>query len=121
MRFGTWNAWSLHRSGSVTTVVREIVNSKLDLGVQEVRCDKGDTTREGDYTFFNGKDNENHPLGTEYFYTRIEPAVKTVELISDKMSYIVLRGRWCNIIAQNAHAPAEEKNDDMFPPRNIHK
>jgi hypothetical protein len=80
--------------------------------VQEVRCHKGDTTREWGYTFFNGKDKE-------------KPAVKTVEFISDKMSYILQRGRWYNIIAQNAHAPTEEKNDDikskMFPPRNIHK
>jgi exonuclease III len=28
------------------------------------------------------------------------------------MSYIVLRGRWCNIIVLNAQAPTEEKNDD---------
>jgi hypothetical protein len=28
------------------------------------------------------------------------------------MSYIVLRGRRCNIVL-NAHAPTEEKNDDL--------
>jgi hypothetical protein len=28
------------------------------------------------------------------------------------MSYIVLRGCWCNIIVLNAHAPTEEKSDD---------
>jgi hypothetical protein len=28
------------------------------------------------------------------------------------MSYIVLRGRWCNIIVLNAHALTEDKNDD---------
>jgi len=28
------------------------------------------------------------------------------------MSYIALRGRWCNIIALNVHAPSEEKIDD---------
>ena len=27
------------------------------------------------------------------------------------MSYIVLRGRWCNIIVLNVHAPSEEKSD----------
>jgi ribosomal protein S17 len=27
------------------------------------------------------------------------------------MSFIVLRGRWCNIIVLNAHAPTEEKGD----------
>ena len=28
------------------------------------------------------------------------------------MSYIVLRGRWCNIIVLNVHAPSEEKSDN---------
>ena len=27
------------------------------------------------------------------------------------MSYIALRGRWCNIIVLNVHAPSEEKSD----------
>jgi exonuclease III len=31
--------------------------------------------------------------------------------VSDRMSYIVLRGRWCNIVLK-AHAPTEEKGDD---------
>ena len=26
--------------------------------------------------------------------------------------HIVLRGRWCNIIVLNVHAPSEEKSDD---------
>jgi hypothetical protein len=28
------------------------------------------------------------------------------------MSYIVLRGRWCDIIVLNVLAPREEKSDD---------
>jgi hypothetical protein len=39
-------------------------------------------------------------------------SVKTVEFVSDRISYIVLRGRWCNIIVLNVHAPSEEENDD---------
>jgi hypothetical protein len=35
-----------------------------------------------------------------------------VESVSDRMSYIVLRGRLCNIIVLNVHAPTEEKGDD---------
>jgi hypothetical protein len=27
------------------------------------------------------------------------------------MSYIILRGRWCNIIVPNVHAPTEDKID----------
>jgi hypothetical protein len=29
------------------------------------------------------------------------------------MSYIALRGRWCDIIILNVHAPTEDKIDDM--------
>jgi len=29
-----------------------------------------------------------------------------------EMSYIVLRGRWCNIILVNVHAPSEEKSEE---------
>jgi hypothetical protein len=29
------------------------------------------------------------------------------------MSYIILRGRWCNIIVLNVHAPCEGKGDDV--------
>jgi hypothetical protein len=28
------------------------------------------------------------------------------------MSYIIIRGRWCNIIVLNVHAPSEDKIDD---------
>jgi len=39
-------------------------------------------------------------------------AVKRVEFVSDRVSYIILRGRWCNIFVLNVHAPSEEKSDD---------
>jgi hypothetical protein len=35
-----------------------------------------------------------------------------VGFVGDRMSYVMLRGRWCNIIVLNAHAPTEEKGDD---------
>jgi len=41
-------------------------------------------------------------------------AVQRVEFVIDRMSYIVLRGRWYNIIVLNVHAPSEEKSDDQM-------
>ena len=38
--------------------------------------------------------------------------VKRGEFVSDRLSYIVLRSHWYNIIILNVHAPSEEKSDD---------
>ena len=48
-----------------------------------------------------------------FVHRRIVSAVKRVEFVSDKLSYIVLRVRWCNIIVVNVHVPSEEKSDEL--------
>ena len=90
---------------------RELARYKLDLvGVQEVRWEKEGTVKAGDYSFFYGKGNESHQLGTGFFvHHRI---VSAVEFVSDRVSYIFLRGRWCNTIVLNVHAPGEDKSND---------
>jgi hypothetical protein len=68
MRFGTSNARSMCRAGSLRAVSEEISKYNLHLvGVQEVRWDGGGTEPAGEYKFFYGKRNENHELGTGFF------------------------------------------------------
>jgi hypothetical protein len=77
--------------------------------VQEVGWEKGCTERAEDYTFVYGQGNGDHQLGTGFFvHKRIVSAARRVKFTSDRMSYI-LRGRWCNIIVLNVHAPCEDK------------
>jgi hypothetical protein len=96
MRLGTWNVRSLYRAGSLVTVSKEPSKYKLDLvGVQEVRREGSGTEHAGEYTFFYGKENENHEL-VQFFFVqkRIISVVTWVDFVSDRMSYIILRCRW---------------------------
>jgi len=69
--------------------------------------------RAGDYIFYYERGKENHQLGTGYFvHHRIRSAVKRVKSVSDRVSYMILRGCWCNIIVLNVQAPRVEKSDD---------
>jgi hypothetical protein len=115
MRIETWNFINLYRAGSLRAIAEEISKYKLNLlGVQEVSWDGGGTESAGEYTFFYEKGNENHKIGTGYFvHRRIMSAVKRAEFVSDRMSYIILRGRWSNNIVLNVHALTEDKIDDI--------
>jgi hypothetical protein len=46
-------------------------------------------------------------------HKKITSAVKRDEFVSDRMSDIILRGRWCHIIVLNVHAPTEDKTDEV--------
>jgi hypothetical protein len=68
MRFGTWTVLSLYRADSLVTVSKELSKYKLgSVGVQEVRWEGNGTKLAGEYTFFYGKGNESHELGTVFF------------------------------------------------------
>jgi exonuclease III len=106
MRFGTWNVKSLYRVGAIRSVVGELEKYKLDLvGVQEVRWEGDGYQAVDNYTFY---------LRTGFFiHNRIISAVIRGEFVSDKMSYIILKGHWCDIIVLKVHAPTEDKDDDI--------
>jgi len=70
MKFGTLNVRSLYRSGSLTTVARELTSCKLDLvGVQEVRWDRRGHSNFRGFYLFQWKRNDSHQIGASSLYT----------------------------------------------------
>jgi hypothetical protein len=97
------------------TLSKELSKYKFGLGrVQDVRWEIGGTEPAGEYTFLYRKVNENHELGTGSFvHKRFMSAVKRVESVSGRMSYIILGDRWCYIFVLNIQDPTEDKIDDV--------
>ena len=61
--------------------------------------------------FYTGKEMKIINWEQVFVHRRIVSAVKRVEFVSDRLSYIVLGGRWRNTIVVNAHAASEGKSD----------
>jgi hypothetical protein len=103
MKCKTWKIKRFYRAGSLMTVSRELFRYRLDLvEVEEVTWEDSGTVPAGEYTFYYGKGNENHDLGTCLsVHERIMSAVKRVEFVNNRMSCIILRGRWFYIAGLN--------------------
>lgn len=78
----------------------------------EVMSDKGGTEQMENCTLFCEQVSENY-LRTGFFvHQRLASASKRVEFVSVRISHIVLRGCWCDIIVLNVHTPTEDKSDE---------
>jgi hypothetical protein len=71
--------------------------------------------------FFSPEDGDSMFLRNVIFYRPVYTAPRTqkniiiiirIEFVDDRMSYLILRGRWCDDIVLNVHAPTEDKCDD---------
>jgi hypothetical protein len=115
MRFGTRKFRSLYRAGLLKTVATDFAMCNADLvAIKVAKPNNVGSLPTDDYTFFYGSGNVKHHLGTDILVCKgIRSAVERGELISDRMSYIMLRGCWCDIFVLNVHAPTEDESDDI--------
>jgi len=91
MRFGTWNVRTRYRSGSITTAATKFERYNLYLvGVKEVRWEKEGQGMSMGLYFFLWKRKQKSSIGKRIFvHHRIVSAVKRVQCVSDRISYMV--------------------------------
>ena len=96
----------MYRPVSLTTLVRE-------LATEGYVGQRGHCKSKGLYFFSIEKEEKIVDWEQVFFvHHRIVSAVKRVQLVSDRMSCMVLRGCWFNIIVLNVQAPSNEKSHD---------
>jgi hypothetical protein len=82
------------------------------VAVQEVTGDKRGS-QPADYKFFYCNESINYHSETGLLHQEVISAVKRVKFIRNRMSYIIIRRRLCDIIVLNVHETTEDKSDDM--------
>jgi len=109
---GAWNVRSLYRARAFREIIKEADRYDLDLlAVQEFRWGDGSTLKSGHLTFLYST-NE-HFLGTGFLVNeRIINSVKDFKFVNDRMSYIIIKGKWYNYVIINVHCPTEDKDEE---------
>ena len=69
-------------------------------------------SEQGIIFFYKEKESKIINWEQNFLYTTETYQQLTELFVSDRMSHIVLRGSWCNIIVLNVHAPSEKKSVD---------
>jgi hypothetical protein len=57
--------------------------------------------------------NESRELDIGSLQKRVITAVERVDFVGDRMSYIILRGHWYEIIVLNVHAQTRDITEDI--------
>ncbi|KAI5717474.1 hypothetical protein M8J77_006391 [Diaphorina citri] len=113
LRFGTWNVRSLFTPGAFDKLLIEAKKYNLDLvALQEVRwVGEGSITKDGYKLIYGGTDK--HFLGTAFLIRdKYCGNIKKNAFISDRLSYIRMRGSFNDLVIFNVHAPTEDSEDE---------
>jgi len=51
--------------------------------------------------------------GQDFLYVREYQLLKEAKFVSNRTSYIVLRGRWCDAVVLNVHELSDVSNDSI--------
>lgn len=116
MNIGTWNVQSWYRPGAAINAVEQMENIGMDItAVQEIRWpDDGNIKISKSTIFFSGNKNGRHEFGTGFVIrNNLVQNILNFKPINERICYIRMKGERYNTSIISAHAPTEEKDEDI--------
>jgi hypothetical protein len=94
---------------------KKCVEGRFAHQFRKISEQKLDIAGAGEYTssFFYGNGNEKPELGKVFCTQGNDTGVKMGKFVSDKMPYVLLRSRCCDIIVRTVNVPTVDKRGDM--------
>ncbi|XP_042906181.1 craniofacial development protein 2-like [Parasteatoda tepidariorum] len=115
MIFGTWNVRTLYRGGAVKKLTDVFLEYKLDvLAVQEMRWTGSGVMDKRNCSIYYSCHDRLHQFGTGFIVNkRIRDKVIEFKPVNERICRIRIKGRTHNISIICAHAPTEDKADEV--------
>lgn len=116
LRLATWNVRTLLRPGGLKTLTDVLRACKLGItAVQETRWPGSNLLKSREHTFYySGKTTGPRQFGTGFVVLgNARDSVIGFDPLDERLCSIRVRGKFFNITLINAHAPTEEKEDDL--------
>ncbi|CAG9130045.1 unnamed protein product [Plutella xylostella] len=115
LRLASWNVRSLFRVGAMYQVNAELKKYGIEIAaLQEVRWPgKGECNVDSNTVlFYSGSDHGEHMYGTGFMVSRnMIGSVIRFDAVSDRISVLRLKGKFCNYSIINVYAPTEMSED----------
>ncbi|PSN35187.1 hypothetical protein C0J52_22574 [Blattella germanica] len=111
---GTWNVRTLYSSGALEILTRELDRTGLDIvALQEVRWPGEGSQESRKFTLYYGGATKPE-FGTGFLVRRsILSAIRDIKFVSDRISYIILKGKRHDFIIVNVYGPTEASDDTI--------
>ena len=116
LRLASWNVLTLLRTGGLRLLTDALKTAKIDIAaVQETRWPGTNLLTSREYKFYySGKTDGPREFGTGFVVLgEARHAVIGFGPIDERLCTLRIRGKFFNITLINAHAPTEDKDDDV--------
>ncbi|PSN48471.1 hypothetical protein C0J52_11717 [Blattella germanica] len=107
----TWNVRTLYSSGALEILTRELDRTGLDIvALHELRWPGEGSQESGKFTLYYGGATKPE-FGTGFIVRR--SILSAIKFVSDRISYIILKGKRHDFIIVNAYGPTEASDNTI--------